>query len=86
MNELEKREICEYRIKGLGYKAISRMIGLSRDTVRDYCKRNEPGGIIIKIEGIRMNLQFINTPAQTVVRNLVLMEINSESTAVITVI
>lgn len=36
----EKEKIKELRLKGMGYKAISTLLGLSRDSVRGFCKRN----------------------------------------------
>lgn len=36
----EKEKIKELRLKGMGYKAIASLIGLSRDSVRGVCKRN----------------------------------------------
>lgn len=38
MTNLEKKKIKEYRLKGVGYKAIASVLGLSRDVVRNYCK------------------------------------------------
>ena len=36
----EKEKIKELRLKGIGYKAIATSLGLSRDIVRGFCKRN----------------------------------------------
>lgn len=44
MTETEKQQINEFRLKGLGYKAIGIALGLSRDSVRSYCKRNGLSG------------------------------------------
>ena len=38
MTEYQKSKIHELRFKGLGYKAIGKVLGLSRDAVRAYCK------------------------------------------------
>ncbi len=38
MTEVEKKKIREYRLHGVGYKAIASVLGLSRDAVRNYCK------------------------------------------------
>ena len=35
----QKEKIVELRKEGLGYKKISKIIGLKRDQVRDYCRR-----------------------------------------------
>ncbi len=40
MTEFEKEQIYDLRLKGVGYKAIAAVLGLSRDSVRGYCKRN----------------------------------------------
>ncbi|QGT99519.1 hypothetical protein SYNTR_0926 [Candidatus Syntrophocurvum alkaliphilum] len=40
MTELEKQKIYELRLKGVGYKAIGALLGISRDSVRGLCKRN----------------------------------------------
>lgn len=40
MTDLEKRQIRDLRLNGVGYKAITSVLGLTRDAVRGYCKRN----------------------------------------------
>lgn len=40
MTSYEKEKIKELRLKGMGYKAIASLLGLSRDSVRGFCKRN----------------------------------------------
>lgn len=40
MTDLDREQIRDLRLKGVGYKAIASVLGLSRDTVRGYCKRN----------------------------------------------
>lgn len=40
MTEVEKQQIYELRLKGVGYKAIAAVLGLSRDNIRGFCKRN----------------------------------------------
>lgn len=44
MNTEERERIKELRLKGMGYKAISNITGLSRDSVKGYSRRNEPLG------------------------------------------
>lgn len=39
MTDVEKQQIYDLRLKGVGYKAIAAVLGLSRDRVRGYCKR-----------------------------------------------
>jgi endogenous inhibitor of DNA gyrase (YacG/DUF329 family) len=41
MTEVERQQINDLRLKGTGYKAISAVLGMSRDTVRGFCKRNK---------------------------------------------
>ena len=36
----EKKKIRELRLKGIGYKGIATSLGLTRDSVRGFCKRN----------------------------------------------
>ncbi len=40
MDNFQREQIRKLRSQGLGYKAIGKMVGLSRDSVRNYCKRN----------------------------------------------
>ncbi|MBE6068067.1 MAG: RNA polymerase subunit sigma-70 [Clostridium lundense] len=40
MTSDKKEKIKELRLKGRGYKAIAGSLGLSRDSVRGFCKRN----------------------------------------------
>lgn len=44
MTEVERRQIHDFRLKGAGYKAIAAALGVSRDSVRGYCKRSGCGG------------------------------------------
>ena len=40
MTETEKKKITTLRQEGLGYKKISLILGISRDSVRSFVKRN----------------------------------------------
>lgn len=40
MTDVQAVQIKELRMNGAGYRAIATMLGLSRDTVRNYCKAN----------------------------------------------
>jgi len=40
MTETDKQQIFDLRLKGVGYKAIAAVLGISRDSVRAFCKRN----------------------------------------------
>ena len=40
MNIQQKTEIASLRSKGFGYTKIAQALGLSKNTVKSYCKRN----------------------------------------------
>jgi hypothetical protein len=44
MTEAQANQIVEMRIKGVGYKSIGTVVGLSRDIVRNYCKAHNLTG------------------------------------------
>ena len=44
MIEIEKRRINELREAGLGYKAISKQLSISVNTVKSYCRRTNQTG------------------------------------------
>lgn len=44
MTDAQARQIQEMRMKGNGYKAIGAALGLSRDIVRNYCKKRNLAG------------------------------------------
>ena len=44
MTDTQAKQINEMRMRGMGYKAIGMAIGLSRDIVRNYCKRHNLAG------------------------------------------
>ncbi|MCK3942780.1 helix-turn-helix domain-containing protein, partial [Streptococcus suis] len=39
MDESQRKQIWKMRAEGLGYGLIGRATGLSRDSVKKYCKR-----------------------------------------------
>lgn len=45
MTDFQKQQIREFRIRGVGYKAIASIVGLSRDIVRNYCKAHGLDGL-----------------------------------------
>ena len=49
MTEYQKAKIHELRFKGLGYRAIGNVLGLSRDAVRAYCKSNGMDGDAVTV-------------------------------------
>ena len=40
----QKEKVRELRLNGMGYKGIANILGLSRDSVRGFCKRNNLDG------------------------------------------
>ena len=44
MTDLQKSQITALRGQGYGYKKIGQLMGLSVNTVKTYCKRNDLGG------------------------------------------
>lgn len=46
MNSEEKERIKKLRLKGMWYKAIDSIAGLSRDSVRGLCRRNGLSGVL----------------------------------------
>lgn len=45
MTDFQAKQIREFRMKGVGYRAIALLVGLSRDVVRNYCKNNGMEGL-----------------------------------------
>jgi len=44
MTDVQAASIRELRMKGMGYRAIASVLGLSRDIVRNYCKSKGVAG------------------------------------------
>jgi len=44
MTQIQKDQIQKHRASGVGYTAISQIMGLPFNTVKSYCKRNNLGG------------------------------------------
>lgn len=38
MTAYQQRQVREFRLKGVGYRAIAAVVGVSRDEVRNFCK------------------------------------------------
>ncbi|WP_051569340.1 hypothetical protein [Alkaliphilus transvaalensis] len=45
MTDFQAKQIRELRMRGVGYRAIASVIGLSRDIVRNYCKTHGLDGL-----------------------------------------
>ena len=51
MTDVQRKQIIDLRSNGYGYKKISQITGISDDTVKSFCKRNDvnaPVKIIVK--------------------------------------
>ena len=46
MDEFQKKRICELRADGYGYKLIAAELGISRDVVRNFCRKHSLTGYI----------------------------------------
>ncbi|NLK23272.1 MAG: RNA polymerase subunit sigma-70 [Clostridiales bacterium] len=44
MNPLKGKQIRELRLNGAGYRSIASIVGLTRDMVRNYCKKHNLAG------------------------------------------
>ena len=44
MTEIQKEQITTLRLQGMGYMKIGKMLGISNDTVRSFCRRNGLSG------------------------------------------
>lgn len=45
MNVMQKEQIRLLRLQGAGYSKTAQSLGLSENTVKSYCKRNNLGGV-----------------------------------------
>lgn len=50
MTEEQKMQIRTLRQQGLGYQAIGKMVNLTRDSVRSYCKNHGLAGVKLAVE------------------------------------
>lgn len=49
MTDFQAKQIREFRMKGVGYRAIASVVGLSRDIVRNYCKSHGLKGYVAEL-------------------------------------
>lgn len=49
MTAYQARQIREFRMKGVGYRSIAAVTGLSRDIVRNYCKTHDLDGFGVEL-------------------------------------
>lgn len=59
MREAVIKKIMFYRSKGLGYKSIGKILGISRETVRYHCKVN---GFDVPPEEVAKKIENENRP------------------------
>ena len=52
MTDFQAKQIRELRLRGAGYKSIASAVGLSRDTVRNYCKSHGLDGYAIIVRAM----------------------------------
>ena len=45
MTDYQQRQVRDFRRKGVGYRAIAAVVGVSRDEVRNYCKSRGLDGL-----------------------------------------
>ena len=53
LTEIEKTEIRRQRIEGVGYLRIANSMGISVNTIRSFCKRNDLAGRARKKDGVQ---------------------------------
>lgn len=58
MNEFQKEKIADLRKRGFGYLRIAKMLGLSPNTIKSYCRRNNLFG--------RMGVSGVDMPVSQV--------------------
>lgn len=58
MTDAQASQIVELRMKGVGYKSIGTVVGLSRDIVRNYCKSHNLTGYASALtKNIKMKME-----------------------------
>ena len=50
MTSEQKKEIIRLRSQDVGYTTIANLLGISKDTVKTFCKRNDIGGVRAEIK------------------------------------
>ena len=48
MTQMQEQQIRDLRMRGVGYKAIASITGLTRDVVRNYCKRQAEAALLLR--------------------------------------
>lgn len=50
MTDFQAKQIRELRMRGVGYRSIASVVGLSRDIVRNYCKTHDLDGLATDVK------------------------------------
>ncbi|MDR0879177.1 MAG: helix-turn-helix domain containing protein [Clostridioides sp.] len=50
MNDKEKNDIVKLRNEGYGYKKISNILGISPNTIKSFCRKNNLSGVMGKTD------------------------------------
>lgn len=69
MNELQKQQIIELRNQGISYSKIADALGISINTIKSFCRRNNLGGHIGK-ENKQINKTFCKECGKELNQNL----------------
>ena len=48
MTDEQRQKITNLRVAGNGYKKISKLPGLSENTVKSFCRRRKLGGVVVR--------------------------------------
>lgn len=52
MTEKQRHEITRLRREGLGYTAVAKQLGISKDTIKSFCRRNGLSGELEPVQDI----------------------------------
>ena len=56
MTDEQCQKITNLRAAGNGYKKISKLLGLSENTVKSFCRRRKLGGVVVNLTMNQMKL------------------------------
>lgn len=58
MNDAQREQIRQLRGEGHSYKKISRVLGISENTIKTFCRRNRLGGVVQQSVAIKKDGYF----------------------------
>lgn len=58
MNDAQREQIRQLRGEGRSYKKISRVLGISENTIKTFCRRNRLGGVVQQSAAIKKDGYF----------------------------